>query len=443
MAKQKKKEKRGLGYLYKRDAHGREHPATSKVPGIYWLAFTDETGRRTRKKLEIDGRPVTDLETARAEQKRLRIPYITGTKVDALRAELVRLETKHAAEEDEADPPLTLDDAWAVFESSANRPECGEDTMRQYKSNWLDFLAWFRGKSPDSRFLRDVTETVAGKYMSEFGKQKISANTYNKRVGFFRLFFRVLAKQARMAVNPFDEITRKRMNGTSRRELSMSELRDVLLKSEGEMQRLFWLGAFTGLRLGDCCTLRWDEIDLEAGVIRRIPRKTRSRGKAVLIGIPPPLLRLLACIERNGPYVCPESAERYLSSRTRQGWISYTIQRFFRQIGIQTTMQDASKKKAVQLVGFHSLRHTYASLHAASGTPQALIQENMGHSNPAMTEHYQHISEDTARKVAAALDLPQLEAGDGIRSELLHIVQTARQEDLARLLELWRGISSK
>ena len=442
MAKTKKKEKRGLGYLYKRDTHGREHPATSKVPGIYWLAFPGENGRRVRRKLEVDGKPVTDLETARAEQRRLRVPYITGTEVDALRAELGRLEDKHLVEIDEADPPLTLDDAWEAYECAANRPECGEDTMKQHKSNWLEFLSWFRSKSPEARFLREISDTVAGQYMTQFGKTQVSPNTYNKRVGFFRLFFRVLAKQARMPENPFSEIAKRRLQTHSRRALSRKELMTILFSSEGEMQRLIWLGTFTGLRLGDCCTLRWAEVDLAAGVIRRIQRKIKNRRDPVIVGIPPPLYRLLAAIEMQTGYVCPNYAQRYLKSRTEQTYISRELQVFFERCGIETNLEIGNSRKAVE-VGFHSLRHTYASIHAEEGTPQAAIQDNMGHQSPAMTEHYQHISEATARKVAAALDLPQIEEGDGTRSELLQIVQTARQEDLKRLLELWRGISSK
>lgn len=442
MAKPKKKEKKGLGYLYKRDARGREHPATSKVPGIYWLAIRQPDGTRIRRRLEIDGRPVTDLETARAEQNRLRVPYITGTEVDALRAELGRLEVRQAVEADEADPPLSLDDAWAAFVRAANRPECGADTMRQHRSNWQELLAWFRAKKPDARYLREITEAVAGQYMADFGKRAITPNTYNKRVGFFRLFFRVLAKAARTDGNPFGEIAHRRMKGHSRRELSMQELRAVLLNSSGEMQRLFWVGTFTGLRLGDCCTLRWAEVDLAAEVVRRIPRKTSARGKVVIVGIPPPLLRLLAGIEPKTGYVCPTYAARYLKSRTEQGYISNEIQRFFQKCGISTTEDVGTRRRAV-VVGFHSLRHTYASLHAEKGTPQALIQDNMGHSSPAMTEHYQHISEQTARKVAAALDIPKIEEGGGTRAKLLQIVQTAGEEDLARLLGLWEKINSK
>ena len=50
-----------------------------------------------------------------------------------------------------------------------------------------------------------------------------------------------------------------------------------------------------------------------------------------------------------------------------------------------------------------TLRHTWVSMHAARGTPQAVIQDSVGHSNPAMTAHYTHVSEATARDVALAL----------------------------------------
>ncbi|MBU0716126.1 MAG: hypothetical protein KJ964_12285, partial [Verrucomicrobia bacterium] len=48
-------------------------------------------------------------------------------------------------------------------------------------------------------------------------------------------------------------------------------------------------------------------------------------------------------------------------------------------------------------------RHTWVSLHAARGTPQSVIQDSVGHANPAMTAHYTHVSEATARDVALTL----------------------------------------
>lgn len=438
MPKAKKKEKKGFGYLYKRDSAGHEHPATSKVPGRFWLAYRNDEGRRVRLRLEA-----ATLDEAKAEQARLRTPVITQTQVDTLRAELGRLETRLEVETDDANPPLTISDAWQAFERSANRPECGEDTLRQHESNWRLFAAWYAARDGAGRFLRDITEADAGEYMSEFGRSGITPNTYNKRIGFFKLFFRVLSKPARIAGNPFGEITRRRMQQQSRRELSLDELRRVLLSSEGEMQRLFWVGTFTGLRLGDCCTLRWAEVDMVSCVIRRIARKTEASGKPpVIIGIPPPLYRLLLGIEDTRGYVCPTYAKRYLESRTEQTNISREIQDFFRKCGITTTKDIGTRRKAV-VVGFHSLRHTYASIHAESGTPQAVIQDNMGHSNPAMTEHYQHVSEATARRVAAALDIPLNEGAENpARVELRRIAETATDAELADLLAAWRRLKA-
>ena len=64
-------------------------------------------------------------------------------------------------------------------------------------------------------------------------------------------------------------------------------------------------------------------------------------------------------------------------------------------------------------VGFHSLRHTYVSLHAERGTPQAVVQAIGGHGTPSMTTHYTHIGEETARRVAGVLDISGEEAGSG------------------------------
>jgi len=51
-------------------------------------------------------------------------------------------------------------------------------------------------------------------------------------------------------------------------------------------------------------------------------------------------------------------------------------------------------------VGFHSLRHTFASRLVNSGVPLAMVRELVGHSSEQMTAHYSHVSNDA---VVAAL----------------------------------------
>ena len=54
-------------------------------------------------------------------------------------------------------------------------------------------------------------------------------------------------------------------------------------------------------------------------------------------------------------------------------------------------------------VGFHSLRHTFVSISANAGVPLVVVQAIVGHSNPAMTQHYYHKDENALRSATAAI----------------------------------------
>jgi len=57
-------------------------------------------------------------------------------------------------------------------------------------------------------------------------------------------------------------------------------------------------------------------------------------------------------------------------------------------------------------IGWHDLRHTYASHLAMRGVPLKVIQELMGHVTIEMTERYAHLSPDTRREAVGVLDRP-------------------------------------
>jgi integrase len=102
-----------------------------------------------------------------------------------------------------------------------------------------------------------------------------------------KLIYRVLKKPARTSENPFESVRPQKLRQNPRRELTIDELNLILSKAEGDLALLLRLGTFTGLRLGDCCSLQWGEIDLAQHVINRVPNKTASRsGKPVLVGVP-------------------------------------------------------------------------------------------------------------------------------------------------------------
>ena len=61
------------------------------------------------------------------------------------------------------------------------------------------------------------------------------------------------------------------------------------------------------------------------------------------------------------------------------------------------------RKLAANIYSLHSFRHTFVSFCANSGVPLAVVAEIVGHGNPAMTEHYSHISTESKREAIKAL----------------------------------------
>jgi integrase len=219
------------------------------------------------------------------------------------------------------------------------------------------------------------------------------------------LVFRVLKHKAKLTSNPWEEIQRKRIAPQSRRELTIDELKKVCLAATGELRTLLALGVYSGLRLGDCATLRWGEVDLPRGLIRRIPNKTARRNpKPVIVPIHPVLRDLLAVTPANerGDYVLPETAVLY---QKRADLVTDKVQSHLIACGLKPHKPGTGKggKRAVVEVGFHSLRHTFVSMCRESNAPLSVVESIVGHSSPAMTRHYTHVGELAAGRAVALL----------------------------------------
>src|SRR5262249_38070469 len=140
---------------------------------------------------------------------------------------------------------------------------------------------------------------------------------------------------AKLAGNPWEDIQRRRIVANSRRELTIDELRNVCQAAKGELRLLLALGVYSGLRLGDCATLRWGEVDLRRGVIRRVPNKTARRNpKPVIIPIHPILSGMLSetPVNQRGEYVLPEMAALYAGSVCA---VTDRVQLHFKKCGIK------------------------------------------------------------------------------------------------------------
>ena len=379
-----------------------------KRGNVYWLRY-QLNGKRVQESLEL-----STMRAAQTEAEKRMAPIRSADKATALRAIHTRLqdaETVAAVEYDKANPPLRLNAVWTQFLHSDAVP-AGKGTLGQYEGQWSQFHKWLKNQHAAAEFLRDVSPEIAVAYIHHLTERGLSGQRINQHLVFLRGLCRELAKPARITANPFEDIKRRKQAGNSKRMLTVEEIKRIIESATGELRTLFMLGAFLGLRLGDCATLLWSEVDLARKIVARIPRKIAYKGKKgeVLIGIPATLHPYLSALSRSGKYVVPECAAQYERDPTI---LTNRIKAHLEACKIETVQEGTGKgtdKRAVVLVGFHSLRHSYISIMAQAGASVAVLQKLAGHSSPAMTAHYTHITEQAALDTAAKM--PAL-LGDG------------------------------
>ncbi len=138
----------------------------------------------------------------------------------------------------------------------------------------------------------------------------------------------------------------------------------------------------TGARSGEIKNLRWDEVDLQAGVLRLNDSKTGA--KTIRLGAA--AVEILTGIKREHPeWVFPgKSGKRPIDPKS--AW---------RRVRARAGLTD---------VHLHDLRHTFASTGVNGGASLPVIGALLGHNRAETTRRYAHLSDDPLREAAARID---------------------------------------
>ena len=468
----RKRSKRGWGHLYKRGSDGKPHPPEWTGKGNFYLSYrTGPKGDRKQVRIplkDIHGTPITTKAEAEVEQQRVMAPIKTGSEVESLKAKLVMAgeQLERAVEESKDGVPIS--GGWQAYLDSKERPDTGDATLRQYGFQWNRFEKWIHANHSEITTLVALTRDHAQQYATDLLNAGLSGNSINKHIGLLSLIFRTLADEAGIKVNPWEKIARRKQTSKERRELTTEELRRIVRTAEDPMKTLIAIGIYTGLRLGDCCTLLWSEVDLDQGFIIRVPNKTASSGKPVRI----PLFRDLATMlgderqKTKGEYVLPGFANLYLSGRPDR--ITTQIQQHFWNCGIDchapgtgrqikrdkdgnpiltrygNATLEPTGERAVVRCGFHSLRHTFVSLCRQANAPLSVVESIVGHSNPAMTRHYSHTGDTEATKAIAELPtMDEIDPMDTVSQDRPPIPQWAERLVRSMTAKNWAKVKAE
>lgn len=376
----------------------------------------------------------TRREAAEARMREIIAPINSSETARALRA---AADQEDERRREDTGRTVRIADMWAMFERSPERSDSSPGTMAYYKTRFNRFAAWAAGHGISS--VSDVGRDEARQFAAWLSGATGSP-TYNLDITVTSMVWRIMCRETGWRDNPWASIAKKKYVKSGHRDLTVEEIGRLMSAAYGEYRSLFLIGWTTALRLADAATLKWCEVDLALGKIVRRPRKlARRTGIVVVIPILPDLRRELERLRSANPdadHVLPGIARAYDRSRFD---VSYRIRQIFKKARIEQH-PDAITEGRVRRTcraGFHSLRHSFVSLCRSGGVPEAVVQEIVGHSSPAMTEHYTHIGDDAI--LAAAAAIPSLASPRASRPPIHEPLPRWARDELARMTDAdWR-----
>jgi len=190
--------------------------------------------------------------------------------------------------------------------------------------------------------------------------------------------------------------------------LDFSEAERLLAAAYGEWRTMILTALRTGMRHGELIGLRWEDVDLVAGRITvrqnvvngKIGTPKSGKPREIPLGIE---VRTALKEHRHlrGPLVfCDMNGELLGTVDTR------------------LPLWRACKKAGLRQIGWHALRHTFASHLVMRGASIKAVQELLGHSSIQMTMRYAHLAPEVVNETVRLLDAPSAEwVPDGLGRE--------------------------
>jgi len=309
-------------------------------------------------------------------------------------------------------PGVELDKMYERFESLPRKRPISQSSLDQAKTLLGSFVVYVRKKCPKAKLMRDVDVDLAEGFMAHEAQRGVAPKTYNTHLVFMRSLFGRLKGRSGMTENPFEEIPLRDNREMGRTPFTLEELEAILVaarKSDHEFIRpVIVAGICTAMRRGDCCTLEWEDVDLDAGFIEVTTSKTGSK-------VTIPLFPLLAEeIRRFLPpkpgCVFPMQAIMYrcnpdgITHRVKQdlkdaGFFDAPVPGIAGHRGSLTATRPVGLR-AASIRGFHSFRVTWATLALVAGVPVELVRKVTGHQSVSvLLNHYFKPGREDLRRV--------------------------------------------
>lgn len=261
------------------------------------------------------------------------------------------------------------------WKASGKYPE-RETTKRGYE-------AWFRnhivpqwGKSPINALkAKPVAEWLDSLKLSP--KSRVHVRNLIRQLWDYAMYAEVVPTQ----LNPMQQVHIKEATRRIKpRSLTKQEFQAFFGKLPEPFDLISLLCVSLGLRISECLALKWSDVNwlenrlkVERGIVRQIVDDVKTDGSRKTIYLDSSLIGALKSWRKRSSFT--EAQDWIFASPTQLGAVPWSYP------WVWVTFQKAAEASGLVKLGTHSLRHTYRSLLDSLGTPIAVQQKLMRHSD--------------------------------------------------------------
>jgi integrase len=212
--------------------------------------------------------------------------------------------------------------------------------------------------------------------------------------------------------------------------LSMDECGLLESTANGTMSEMILFALRTGMRRGEILGLQWSSIDWQNRIItvrhslsdytKKLDTTKSSRERHIPIDID--VYRILFEKKLNTGFVFVDSSGKP-----------------FNTDHLERHLHKICKQAGLRNIGWHTLRHTFASQLAAKGVPLNAVQALLGHSSVITTMRYAHLAPSTLRLAIDQLNPLSRDFGQPVGNQW----STALQSEAAQLIMTRKELESK
>jgi integrase len=181
---------------------------------------------------------------------------------------------------------------------------------------------------------------------------------------------------------------------------------------EDRLSFAWWLLLSRGLRRGEPCGLRWDDVDLDGRVLQ-INRTRVTSGREVLDSTPktesgrrsiPLDDSLVAMLRKHWTRQAADKLKAGEAYRDGGHLLANELGEPYNPNDVSKAFNGLVKASELPRIREHDTRHTAASLVLACGTAVKVVSDLLGHTNPTITlATYARVMPNMAEEAGAAL----------------------------------------